>query len=312
MPTVLAAVEGGGTTFRAAIAHDDASNIVARAEFETTTPTETLAAVREWLSANGPFDALGIASFGPIDLREGSNTYGYITSTPKVLWRQADVVGPLTAGLDGVPFAFDTDVNAPAMSEFARMPEGSTSCAYITVGTGVGVGLVVNGRPVHGLLHPEAGHVAVPPYRGEGTLQPHYAIPGGVEANASSGAIAARKGLDPASAADRRKIAQLDDDDPVWDVTAYYLAGLCVNLILVASPEKIVFGGGVLKRACLFPKIRAQVKQMLNGYLQAESITDRIDEYIVSSDYGDDAGLIGALALAKFAADGAASRRARL
>ena len=148
------------------------------------------------------------------------------------------------------------------------MPAGSSSCAYITVGTGIGVGLVVNGRAVHGLLHPgqcavlpdffvislathaptcltalvclaEAGHVAVPAYESEPLLQPEYQIPQGVEANASSGAIALRKGLDPALPADRRKLAELSDDDPVWDVTAHYLAGLCMNLILIASPEKI-------------------------------------------------------------------------
>lgn len=296
----FAAVEGGGTTFRVAIAQDSPNNILDRTEIETTTPNQTLTAVRDWLDAHAPFDALGIASFGPIDLRHDSPTFGYITSTPKILWRHVDIVGPLTEGLD-VPVAFDTDVNAPAMSEFARMPAGSSSCAYITVGTGVGVGLVVNGLPVHGLLHPEAGHVIVPAYHGEEILQPAYAIPRGIEANASSGAIAARKGLDPNNPADRRKLAMLCDDDPVWDATAYYLAGLCTTLVLVASPEKIVLGGGVLRRTCLFPMIRRKVKNMLNGYIDVAAITENIDSYIVPSEYGDDAGLVGAVALAQFA-----------
>ena len=176
------------------------------------------------------------------------------------------------------------------------MPEGSSSCAYITVGTGIGVGLVVNGQAVHGLLHPEAGHVVIPAHPSDLTfLQPDYNIPQGVEANASSGAIAKRVGLDPTVPADRRKLIELSDDDPVWDTTAHYLAGLCVNLILIASPEKIVFGGGVMKRDCLFPKIRTAVREMLNRYVQVDQIlTEKIDEYIVSSDFGNDAGLIGA------------------
>ena len=164
---VLAAVEGGGTTYVVAIAKDKPENIIERASFPTTTPEETLAKCKAWL-AQRSFDALGIATFGPVDPRTSSKTYGHITKTPKKLWRDADVVGALD--VFGVPIKFDTDVNAPALSEYRAMVlkgEDPSCVAYATVGTGVGVGLVVNGAPVHGLLHPEAGHACVPRYPGD-------------------------------------------------------------------------------------------------------------------------------------------------
>lgn len=171
-PLRLAAVEGGGTTFVVGIAEGTATNIIERAEFPTTTPSETLSRCAEWLAAR-EYDALGVACFGPLDLREGSPTYGHVTKTPKYGWQFADVLGPLRAVRPAVPIAFDTDVNAPALAEFrhataAAVATGEpkpTSSAYITVGTGIGVGLVVNSQPVHGLMHPEGGHVRMlPPY----------------------------------------------------------------------------------------------------------------------------------------------------
>ena len=163
---VLAAVEGGGTTYVVALAKDKPENIIERASFPTTTPEETLAKCKAWL-AQRSFDALGIATFGPVDPRTSSKTYGHITKTPK------NCGGTRTSSaLDifGVPVKFDTDVNAPALSEYRAMVlkgEDPSCVAYATVGTGVGVGLVVNGAPVHGLLHPEAGHACVPRYPGD-------------------------------------------------------------------------------------------------------------------------------------------------
>ena len=164
MPTCrFAAVEGGGTTFRVAIAEGDPTNVKLHAEFPTTTPAETLGKVCAWLGKH-KYDAIGIASFGPIDPTPGSRTFGFITTTPKPGWKNTDIVGPIM-DVRRVPFMFDTDVNAPAMAEFTLgglRRDGCSSCAYVTVGTGIGVGLVVNGQCVHGLLHPEAGMVSVP------------------------------------------------------------------------------------------------------------------------------------------------------
>ena len=292
----LAAVEGGGTTFVCAVAEGSPENIVERASFPTTTPEETLGKCRAWLDERS-FDCLGIATFGPVDPTPGSATYGYITATPKKGWRDTDVVGALTAGL-AVPFAFDTDVNAPALAEYrAAKRDGFdlASVAYATVGTGVGVGLVVNGGCVHGFLHPEAGHICVPRLPGD-------AFPGHnasldcanwceVEAMTASGALAARAGL-----ADSAGLKDLPDDDPVWDAAAHYLAAMCANLLLTVSPQRVVLSGGVMLRASLFPKIRAKMVKMLNGYIPRLDGTSA-EALVVTSRWGNNAGIVGALTL---------------
>jgi fructokinase len=199
-----------------------------------------------------------------------------------------------------IPFRFDTDVNAPALAEyiFHKQP-GQTSCAYVTVGTGIGVGLIINGATVHGLLHPEAGHLMVAKQVGdtfEGTCPFHGCC---IEGMCSTGALAARKGC-PASA-----LPDLLDEDPLWDTCAFYLAQLCASLILIASPERIVIGGGVMNRRCLYAKIRKQTAEILKGYIQQEKITtNQIDEYIKEPLWGNDAGIVGAAYLAQLAAEG--------
>lgn len=299
---VFAAVELGGMTIRVAIAEGTVENIVDRTTFKTgTDPAAVMSKIVQWLEKKQPFDCLGVASFGPIDPRQGSATFGQITSTPKVAWRNYDVLAALD--VFGVPTGFDTDVNAPAMYEYAYAAsqpgnEGMSSAAYITVGTGVGIGLVVNGKPVHGMLHPEGGHMPYPNPDGDtfkGT--PGATIPNGIESNVSAGALALRAGLDHPDG-----LQGLPDSHPVWEFAVHYLAGACVNLALLASPEKIVLGGGVLNRVSLFPRIRAKVQAVLNGYLQVDQITtDKINEWIVPGTHGPDAGIIGALALAQAA-----------
>lgn len=172
---------------------------------------------------------LGIASFGPIDPRKSSKTYGYITSTPKKKWRDTDLVTPFREAFKHVPIGFDTDVNAPAMYEYVHAVEGGediSSCAYITVGTGVGVGLVINGKNVHGLLHPEAGHILCPKMPGD-TFNglDGWNIPQGVEAHTCSVALAKQAGVTI------NDLKDLNDADPLWDVAAYHIAVLCVNLV---------------------------------------------------------------------------------
>jgi len=298
---ILAAVEGGGTTWVAALAKDQPWNIIERAEWPTTTPAETLGCVRQWLDAR-KFDALGVATFGPVDPKKGSPTWGHITTTPKPHWGHTDVVGRLWDGR--VPCAFDTDVNAPALAESIhnRRP-GESSAVYITVGTGVGVGVVVHGQPVNGLVHPEGGHLPIarlPDDVFPGKCPFHGAC---VEGLAGSGALAARKGCLPAD------LPTLSDDDPVWDHAAHALAALCVSLILIVSPERIILSGGVMKRAVLFQKIRARVLELLAGYIQSPALLPgAIDEYIVPSKWGNNAGIIGALTLADNALHGAGHR----
>ena len=322
---LYAGVEGGGTTFRVCVARVPAGDathlfrsedIVDRKTFDTLSPPEkTLSAVHDWLmerhqGPDGPFLGLGIATFGPVDLHTESKTYGFITTTPKVAWRNTDVVGRLRRGMEDVPFAFDTDVNAPALDEFdnerAERPEdGLSSCAYITVGTGIGVGLVVNSQCVHGLLHPEGGHAAVPR---SGDDAPEFGrkeqVPfggQGAECLANSEAIFRRVVASHAEIKDRRQLAELPDDDPVWDTAAYYLGALCANLVLIASPERIVISGGVMKRAILFDKVRAHCQRFLAGYISHPKIVTAkgIATYIVPSRHGDDAGIVSTLSLAR-------------
>lgn len=182
-----------------------------------------------------------------------------------------------------------------------------SNIAYITVGTGIGVGLVVNGQAVHGLMHPEGGHIPTPPPPGDAFTGMrmkafHHKMPDGAEANASAPALAARKGLKHWD-----ELKGLSDDDPIWDVAAHYLAHMCVALVLLASPERIVLSGGVMKRASLYTKVRAQTRALINGYIAAPEVNARIDSYIVPASV-EPAGLIGALALGRSAAEVAAAR----
>jgi fructokinase len=276
----FAAIEGGGQSWVVGMAEDSPDNIIEREVIVTTDPVTTLTAIRIWLSTR-EFDSIGIACFGPIDAKEGSPTFGFITSTPKPGWVNTDVLGLL--GMRGeykhIPFKFDTDVNAPAYAEFVfHGKAGATSCAYITVGTGVGVGLVVNGATTIGLVHPEAGHIQVPRFKNDtfsGTCPYHGSC---VEGMCSSGALAARHGCS------MKDLPSLPDDDPIWDYFAYYLAQLCSNLILIASPEHITIGGGIMKRTSLFPRVRCWTATIINDYLKHSSITTQeIDQYISPS-----------------------------
>lgn len=304
----LAAVEGGGTTWVVAIAIDRPDNVVERAEFPTTTPTETIGACVEWLRGK-EYDALGVACFGPVDLHPSSRTYGHITTTPKPGWQYVDVLGPLRALRPDLPFGFDTDVNAPALAEYLQMAAEAassasvaapSSCCYVTVGTGVGVGLVVNGQPVHGLMHPEGGHVAVPRRAVDLAFEgsnPNDCFGGSCAENmCCSLALAMRAGLASTSG-----LADLGDDHEAWDAAAHYIGAMCASIVLLASPERIVLSGGVMLRKTLFPKIRKAVQAQLNGYIQMPQLTTQqgIDEFITPSRWGNKAGLVGALTLSQ-------------
>ena len=296
------AIEAGGTTWVAALVPvtGDLADIQERIEVPTEEPTKTIGVIKSWLQSNiDKIASIGIASFGPIDPKVGSPTFGFITSTPKPGWMNTDVVGllGLRDEFKHIPFKFDTDVNAPAIAEFTmHAPPGSTSSAYITVGTGVGVGMVINGKPVHGMLHPEGGHLQTAKMPGDedfkGTCPFHGHC---IEGMVSTGALAARTGLPAAD------LATLPDDHEVWDACAYYLAQVAVSLVLMCSPERIIFGGGVFNRTILYGKIRRKFKELLNNYIQHPSILDdaELEKFICASHWGNQAGIVGAVFMAK-------------
>lgn len=295
----FAGVEGGGTTFVVCIgeARDHGPvRIIERGEFPTTSPPETLANVVSWLQAR-EYDALGVAMFGPIDLNPTSPTWGHITTTPKAEWQHVDFMGPLKK-VRNVPCTFDTDVNAPALEEFRQFAQvGETSCAYVTVGTGIGVGLVVNGQCIHGLVHPEGGHIPCLRRRPEDAYKGFTRLhPWSVECQCSSEAIADRAGVSPG------QLKDLPDDHEVWSDVAWMLGGLCASICALVSVERIILSGGVMQRLSLFPKIRLATRQILDGYVQHPKILEDgpkgIDGYIMPSVRGNDAGIFGALALA--------------
>jgi fructokinase len=288
------AVEAGGTKFVCTVGTGPA-DMREHARFPTTTPDNTLRETVNFFRAAearvGRLAAIGIASFGPIDLHPESPTFGFITSTPKPGWGNVDVAGALRDAFH-VPVGFDTDVNAAALAESRwGAAQGLDTLIYLTIGTGIGGGGLMNGRLMHGLVHPEMGHVRVPhdtiadPFAG---VCPFHGDC--LEGLASGPAITARW-LQPAE--------QLPDDHPAWALEARYLALALVNFICTLSPERIVIGGGVMSKAQLYPLIRRQVVELLNNYVRAPRIVDGIDDYIVPPWLAEHAGVLGALALAQ-------------
>ncbi len=259
-----------------------------------TDPQVTLSrleqALREAMSIHGPIGALGIASFGPVDLAPTSPTYGYITSTPKAGWAGTPIA-PRFASLFAVPVGFDTDVNGAALAEERwGAARGLADFAYVTVGTGVGVGLFVNRRLAHGFLHPELGHIRVARSAGDdwpGACAYHGDC---VEGLASGPAISARTGI-PADL--------IPAGNEVWNHTAHALAQLLHTLVLATAPRRILVGGGVMQgRPWLFVQMRRMLAESLNGYVRSDELTEGLDRYVVPPGLGAAAGALGALALA--------------
>jgi fructokinase len=294
---LFAGVELGGTRCVCLLATGP-DDIRARETVPTTTPAETLDSLRSRLEAWAPgFSALGIASFGPLDLDPASPGWGRVGATPKPGWQGADVGGALGAGL-GVPVALDTDVNGAALAEIEwGAGRGLADFAYVTVGTGIGVGLIVGGRPTRGFGHCELGHLRVPRLAGDdwpGACPYHRDC---VEGLASGGAIARRAGV--ASA------AGLPDDHPVWDGVVDALAMLCHALVCAAAPRRIAIGGGVaIGRPFLLPRIEARLIESLAGYAALPAG----GPYVVAPQLGGLAGPLGAIALARAASPPAAAR----
>jgi fructokinase len=293
MTRLLAGLEAGGTKCICALG-TDGGELLSQSRIATTSPAETTELVsrflREQRAALGEFAALGIAAFGPLDLNPSSPTYGHITSTPKPGWAQTDLRGILAREV-GVPIAIDTDVNAAALAEWRwGAAQGLESVVYMTIGTGIGGGALHCGRPIHGLVHPEMGHMLIPHDREAdpfGGWCPYHGDC--LEGLAAGPAIERRWGARP---------ELLPPDHPAWVLEAHYLALGLTTIICALSPQRIILGGGVMQQAHLFPLIRAEVVSLLNGYVQDDVILSGIDSYIVRPALGREAGIKGALALA--------------
>ena len=283
----IGALEAGGTKMVLGIFSEEGKMIEQKA-LPTLDPAQTVPEMQQYF-AHHQIDALGIGSFGPLDLDPASSTYGWITSTPKLAWQNYPLL-PALLGEQNIPCAIDTDVNTAVLAELKKgAAEGLTDAVYITIGTGIGGGICVGEQLVHGLLHPEVGHILLRPHPDD--ANPKGVCPyheGCLEGLASGPAIRARTG---------ENAENLAEDHPAFNIEAYYLAQMCVNLILITSPQRIILGGGVMNRKNLFEKVRSETVRLLGGYVQHRSIVEKIEEYIVPPRLYPVSGLIGAYLL---------------
>lgn len=290
-PSLIGAMEAGGTKFIVAVGTgpDDLRDVE---RIPTTTPAETLGQCVNYFNAaqrkHGPLAALGIGTFGPAGVDPDAPDWGFITTTPKQGWQHADMAGALGRALS-VPVAFDTDVNAAACGEWLwGAAQGCGVVLYLTIGTGIGGGVAIDGRPLHGLLHPEMGHIRIP--RPPGLADFPGACPWHgdcLEGLASGPAIAMRWG----AAAD-----SLPADHIAWETEAACLAAACATFACTLSPHRIILGGGVMESGILLPMVRQKTRALLNGYLAHPRITERMEEFITAPGLGSRSGILGALA----------------
>jgi len=296
---LVGAIEAGGTKFVCAVGSGPGDGLRARIEFPTTDdPAQVLAEITAWFEGQqktlGKLQAFGIAAFGPVDLNEASPTYGFITSTPKPGWRDTDIVGAVRRVFPDVPIGFDTDVNGAGLGEFVwGHARGLDDFVYITIGTGIGAGGMAGGRLLHGLVHPEMGHMLLSRLPGDGfpgVCRYHGACWEGL---CSGPAMLQRTGI-PAE--------RLSADHPAWPLETAYVALAISNIVCVLSPRKIIVGGSVRKGGLLgetqfFEWVRRDVRATLRGYIVSPALEANIDDYIVAPLLGDDAGICGAIAL---------------
>ena len=283
------ALEAGGTKMVLSVLNE-AGEILERASMPTGTPEDTMPGMLAFFREH-PIKALGIGCFGPLELNPASPDYGTITATPKLAWRGYPILPAFREAL-GIPVALDTDVNAAALAE-ARLgaAKGLNSCLYVTIGTGVGGGLIIDGKPVHGLTHPELGHMLLAPEPAdpapEGFCPYHRHC---LEGLAAGPAIQKRWGV-PAQ--------ELPPEHPAWALEVGYIAQMCVNAIMAFSPEKIILGGGVMQQAFLFPLIRERTLTLLGSYLCSPVVERGLEDYIVPPGLGVNSGVVGAYLLAR-------------
>jgi fructokinase len=278
-------VEAGGTKFVLGVATDK-DNIIATTRIPTTTPYETIPAMCEWFAAQGKIDAVGAASFGPLDLDKSSPSWGHITATTKPHWSNTDIAGPIRAAL-GCPVAIDTDVNGAALAESIwGAGQGQRSVLYFTVGTGIGGGAVIDGRILQGLSHPEMGHIRLPRHRDDIDFAGVCPFHGDcLEGLASGPAIIARWG---------KSLSELPSGHPARDIIAFYLAQTVVTMQAIFEPGRIIFGGGVMSTPGLIGAVQGQAAILGKGYFKGDP-----PQIVTLPGLGDKAGLLGALALAQ-------------
>ena len=284
----LGALEAGGTKMVCAIGNAN-GEIYERISIPTETPEITVPKMIEYFKEKD-IQALGIGCFGPIDLNRKSETYGYITTTPKLAWKNYNIVGAFADALD-IPVGFDTDVNGSALGEATwGITKGLDNSIYITIGTGVGAGVLSGGKLVHGMMHPEAGHILVTRDPRD-TIGEHSACP--FHDNCLEGLIAGpgvKKRWDGKSAGD------MADDPEAMDLLAGYLAQALMTYTLCYAPQKIIIGGGVADHTPIVPLARKKCAEMLNGYIVTPEVND-IDNYIVNNSLEGKQGIMGCLAL---------------
>jgi fructokinase len=288
---MFGALEAGGTKFVCGIGTGPAD--LKTQQFPTTTPASTLASVVNFFlnSTGDRLEALGIGSFGPVDLHPSSPTFGHITSTPKPGWQDFDLAGTLQRALK-VPVRFETDVNASVLAETRwGAAQGLQNVVYLTIGTGVGGGVLVHGRLIHGLVHPEIGHLHIPhdfsrdPFPG---ICPYHGDC--LEGLTCGPAMQARWGQ-PATS--------LPPDHPAWELEAHYLALGLVNLTVTLSPQRIILGGGVMQQSNIFGQLRREFARILNGYVRHPAVTSQLDEFIQPPGLGNQSGVLGGIVLAE-------------
>ncbi len=285
----LGALEAGGTKMVLAVGNE-MGEIFERKVIPTDTPEKTMPELINYFKDKN-IEALGIGAFGPVDVREGSGTYGRILDTPKLAWKQYDLGKNLQEQLK-VPVKVDTDVNAACLGEMTfGQAKGISNVIYITIGTGIGVGVAVEGRLLHGMLHPEGGHILIQKAQRdsyEGKCPYHKSC---FEGLAAGPALEERYG---------KKAWELAENEEVWELEADYIAQALVNYILILSPERIILGGGVMHQMQLFPLIRQKTLEYLANYLHTPQL-ESMDTYISMPSLGDNQGILGALQLAVMA-----------
>lgn len=286
----IGAIEVGGTKTVCAIVSPD-GRLLSRTEFPTESPAGTFEKTVRFLEAEsaqaGGLDGIGVGNFGPINIRRESAAYGTLGATPKSGWASSNVLAELRKHTR-VPVNIDTDVNAALLGETTwGAGKNLDDVVYVTVGTGIGAGVLSGGRLLNGQNHPEIGHLFLPRMEDDrefaGTCPFHQGRC--AEGLAAGPAIAARWSADGAT---------LPASHPAWDLEARYLAVLCANLVLTVSPQRIILGGGVMHQQHLFPLIREHLMESLGGYVDLSQLSDSLDEFVVPPALGDDSGVLGA------------------
>lgn len=280
---LIGAIEAGGTKFVCAVG-DENGRIIEKTSFPTTSPEDTLVMAKKFFSSF-KIEALGVGTFGPVNLDRKSTTYGTILNTPKIKWRYYPLLERLKTDYE-IPVYLGTDVNAACLGEYHfGAGEQVDSCLYMTVGTGIGAGFVIDGEVFQGKNHPEMGHILIKPHPNDsfiGSCPSHGSC---LEGLASGTAMEKRYGV---------KAHLLENIDHVWEIEAYYLAQALMNYYVILSPEKMIVGGGVMKQAKLYTMVQKQFMELLNGYLEVK----HVDELIVAPKLEDEQGVKGAIALA--------------